>query len=138
MRLIVNTNRIIAALIRNSISRKIINHAEAELMSIDFANKEIEEHKEELIKKTNLNEEQFNLVLSKIKENIVNIKEELILSKIEEAKKIMDRIDKDDALFIAAALATNSDIWSDDTHFQKQNKIKIWGTSELSQKFNIY
>jgi len=43
----------------------------------------------------------------------------------------MDKIDPDDTPFIAAALATNSDIWSDDKHFQKQNKIKVWKTEDL-------
>jgi len=46
-------------------------------------------------------------------------------------EKIMDKIDPDDTQFIAAALATNSDIWSDDTHFTKQNKVKVWTTKEL-------
>ena len=50
---------------------------------------------------------------------------------MDEAEKIMDHIDKDDTPFIAAALATNSIIWSDDKHFEKQNKIKILKTKDL-------
>ena len=44
---------------------------------------------------------------------------------------IMDRIDKNDTPFIAAALAANLPIWSDDKHFEKQNKIKIFKTKDL-------
>jgi len=45
----------------------------------------------------------------------------------------MDSIDPDDTPFIAVALATGSDIWSDDSHFQKQKRIRIRTTIELSQ-----
>ena len=43
----------------------------------------------------------------------------------------MDKIDPDDTPFITAALATKSDIWSDDKHFEKQNKIRVKKTSDL-------
>jgi len=131
MRLIVNTNRIIASLIKDSSSRRIINHLDAELVSINFSNKEIEKYRQTIIEKAKINEEEFETIIKKIKERLVNLEDELILSKFEDAKNIMDKIDPDDTPFIAAALATNSDIWSDDEHFQKQNKIKIWKTKDL-------
>ena len=49
------------------------------------------------------------------------------------ASKIMDSIDPDDTPFIAAALATGADIWSDDKHFEQQNEIKVWKTKDLIQ-----
>jgi predicted nucleic acid-binding protein len=49
----------------------------------------------------------------------------------EEACKIMKDIGSDDILFIAAALAFNAIIWSDDKHFKKQNRIKILSTEEM-------
>ena len=134
MKLVVNTNRIIAALIKDSTSRKIINNLNAELTTLDFTDEEIAEHKKELMNKSKINESEFNLILIKLKEKLINIDTNLVLTKLEEAKEIMDKIDKDDTYFIAAALATNSDIWSDDNHFQKQNKIKIWSTEELIKK----
>ena len=57
----------------------------------------------------------------------------LIENYMKEAAKIMDSIDPDDTPFIAVALATGSDIWSDDSHFQKQKRIRIRTTIELSQ-----
>ena len=42
----------------------------------------------------------------------------------------MEKIDKEDVIFIATALAYNATIWSDDTDFQKQNKIKILTTKK--------
>ena len=45
----------------------------------------------------------------------------------------MSAIDPDDVPFIAAALATGADIWSDDPHFAKQKKIRIWKTMGLAK-----
>lgn len=44
----------------------------------------------------------------------------------------MDRIDPSDTPFIALALSIESDgIWSDDDHFQMQDRVRIWKTKEL-------
>lgn len=59
------------------------------------------------------------------------IRDSSIESYIAEAKEIMDKIDANDTPFIAAALSKNCGIWSDDAHFQKQNKVKAWKTEEL-------
>ena len=48
------------------------------------------------------------------------------------AKKIMGHIDKEDAIFIAAALSIrDSIIWSDDKHFKKQDKVKVLKTGDM-------
>ena len=70
--------------------------------------------------------------LEKLKQKLILLDDRIILAKMEEAGKIMDRIDQDDTPFIAAALATGSDIWSEDTHFEKQKKIKVWKTKDLA------
>ncbi len=131
MKLIVNTNRIIAALIKDSTSRKIINHLNAELITIEFSDIEIEKYRQIILEKAKINEEEFKLIMGRLKEKLIILDNNLILSKLKEAKSIMDKIDSNDTPFIAAALATNSDIWSDDKHFQKQNKIKVWKTEDL-------
>jgi predicted nucleic acid-binding protein len=44
---------------------------------------------------------------------------------MDDAKEIMDNIDPSDTPFIALALAVENDgIWSDDEHFNKQNRIR--------------
>ncbi len=131
MKLIVNTNRIIAALIRDSSSRRIIHCSNIEFITIKFSDREVNKYKGLILKKANISEDQFNIILDKIKEKLIFLDDNIILTKIIEAKNIMDKIDPDDTQFIAAALATGADIWSDDEHFQKQNKIKIWKTKDL-------
>jgi predicted nucleic acid-binding protein len=132
MRLIINTNRIIAALIKDSYSRKIIMSGKFELVTISFASNEIKKHKREILDKTNLSEIEFDNLLSIFLKKIYVIDDIVINSKTKEARKIMDNIDPDDSPFIALALSIKNDgIWSDDMHFSKQNVIKVWRTDQL-------
>ena len=59
------------------------------------------------------------------------IRVDKIIKYKKEADKIIGNIDKDDVIFIATALAFNCPIWTDDNHFQKQNRIKIIKTNEM-------
>ncbi|MBS3067182.1 hypothetical protein J4450_00650 [Candidatus Micrarchaeota archaeon] len=131
-KLIVNTNRIIAALIKDSFSRNLLYHLEADFLGVGFSKKEVNKYKDYIIKKAKITEQEFENLLEKICSRIIFIDEELLKLYREEAKNIMLHIDPGDVVFIAAALAAGADIWSDDPHFTKQKKIKVWRTAELS------
>ncbi len=134
MNLIVDTNIIIAALIKDSASRKIITHSEPDLMTINYSDKEIAKYKYLILKKAKIKEEEFNTILENLKSKIIILDDDLVKTRMNEAKLIMDKIDPNDTPFIAAALATNSAIWSDDNHFIKQNKIKVYTTKDLLKR----
>ncbi len=131
MRLVVNTNRIMAALIKDSIARKILKSDKLDLLSINFGRKELEKHKEEILEKASINDVELNDLLNILFRNITMLDDSILDAKIEEAKTIMDKVDPHDTPFIAAALASNCDIWSDDEHFQKQDKVKVWKTKDI-------
>lgn len=44
----------------------------------------------------------------------------------------MEPIDPDDAPFLACALAICADgIWTEDAHFDRQDRVRVWKTSDL-------
>ena len=88
-------------------------------------------YKDEIIRKANISEREFFLLFEKIKSNLAFLGDSVVAAHIKEAYRIMKDIDQKDTPFIAAALATNADIWSDDRHFEKQTKVKVWKTSDL-------
>lgn len=135
MKLVVDTNIIISALLKESICRKILFHLKGDLITLDFSEEEIREYKEYIQRKAKINAQELDLLLQKIKERCILLPDELIKEKMEEAKKIMWHIDPKDTPFIAAALASKADIWSDDEHFQKQNKVKVWKTKDLLEYY---
>jgi len=132
MNLVVDTNRIIAALARDSASRKIILSEEFSLLTVGVSKEEIKEHKQELLDKAKLTEEHLDTILALLFSRILIVDNIVIERKMNEAKKIMGGIDPDDTPFAALALAVeNEGIWSDDKHFEQQNRIRVWKTKEL-------
>ncbi|MEK6898770.1 MAG: PIN domain-containing protein [Nanoarchaeota archaeon] len=130
--LVVDTNIIISALIKDSEVRKLLTHTYETLISPEIVYKEIEEHKEELLQKSKLSEDDLENTLFILSKHIITIKNSKILPFVEEAEKIIAHIDKDDVPIVATSLAHNScPIWTDDKDFRKQNKIRIITTKEL-------
>ena len=135
MKLVVDTNLIISSLLKDSLTRRIITHIDADLYTIRFTQEEIGKHNRELLEKGGFSDVALNFILENIVKRLAIIEDEVIKSKMEEARELMDSIDWKDTPFIAAALAIDADIWSDDKHFEKQRKIKVWKTQDLAKLF---
>jgi len=131
MKLVVDTNILISALIRNSTDRKIIFTSNFEFHVPEYAFSEIDKYKGMIISKSMLDEEDCMLFLNLLKGRINIASKEITNSKFDEAKIIMDPVDRDDTVFVALALALNCPIWSNDTDFKRQKNVKIYTTEEL-------
>ncbi len=132
MRLVVDTNRIIASLIKDSVSRKIIKSGKIEFFTIRFGEVELSKYLNYIIEKARININEFTRIKESLFENIKVIDDSILRAKMKEAKIIMDEIDENDTPFIALALTIeNNGIWSEDKHFENQNKIKVWKTKDL-------
>lgn len=132
MRIIVDSNRIISALIKEGVSRKILSSRNIGFFTVDYVMKEINKYRDVIVEKSTMLEEEIDTLFSLVMENMNIIPEEEVKSKMKEAINIMKDIDTKDAPFIAAALAISNDgIWSHDKHFERQNKIKIWLAKDL-------
>ncbi len=128
---ILDSNRLFAALIRNSLSRKILTHLNADFFIITLNYEELQKYKTELFGKSGMDAISFNSMLNQLLQKCIYVEDSELLKHWDEAKEIMAGIDPEDVAFVAAALATGADIWSDDEHFQKQSKIKVWKTKDL-------
>ena len=132
MNIVIDTNVLMAGLLKNSIIRKILSSENIQFFIPEGALNEIEKYKEFLIKKSGIAGEEFKEVLDLLLENIEIIPEQKIKNKLKDAKNVMKDIDIKDSIFIATALSIESDgIWSFDNHFKKQNKIKVYDTKVL-------
>ena len=137
MRLILDTNILIAALIRKSITREILIHPDMEYLVSEFTFNEIELHKDEILQKSGLSKDDLESLFDHLKDNLILVPDEEIKHK-EKALQIMQDIDDKDSVFIAIALSTfNDGIWSEDKHFEKQNFIKVWKTQDLIKQLEI-
>lgn len=84
-----------------------------------------------------LTKDEFENLFSLITEKIMIVEKEKYEKYLKEAEKIIGSVDKNDIPFIALALSVSNDgIWTDDSDFYKQNRIKVWRTVDITKKLN--
>ncbi len=137
MKIILDVNKIISALIKDSLSRKIIKESGLDFYFPAPSFKKIEKYKNYIIEKAGIGEEEFFVLLGRLFLYINLISKEEIAGYWNEAKSVMEKIDFEDVVFIASALCyKDAVIWSDDKHFDKQNRIKILKTKDMMKFLN--
>lgn len=133
MKLVLDTNIILSALIKNNLSRKIITTLDLEFFTPSFALSEIVKYRKYVCKKTSITEKQFDLLFNKIFEYVKIVPLIYYKDYIPQSLNLIE--DRKDVSFLACAIALNSNIWSNDKHFKKQKKIKVFTTGEFVKKF---
>ena len=137
MRIVIDSNILFSALIRDSKTRELILNYDNSFLFPSFIFVEMKKYKNELLQKSGLNEKEFNKLLEIILKKVIIVPSEVLNLHKKEALKIIKDIDPDDALFIACSLAyQDSIIWSDDKELKKQDKIKVFNTAEIMNLMN--
>ena len=132
MKIILDVNVILSALIRDSTTRKIILNSKFDFYFPEPSLHKIRKYKDYILEKSGLSEEEFDKLMATLFKYIKLMSTEEIGKNWDEAKKIMEHIDPEDVVFIATALSiADSVIWSDDRHFEKQDKVKVLKTEDI-------
>ncbi len=132
MRLVIDTNILIAALIKNSFTRQFILFSDLQLISPEITTAEINKYRSLILEKSGLSEKEFKTLFSTLLGRLTLFQEGKYLHCISEAMQLIGKYDPGDVPFLALALSIKNDgIWSDDNHFQQQKKVRIWKTKEL-------
>lgn len=139
MKIIVDSNIIIAALIRDSITRKLIIDLSPDLYFPKAMLDEIKKYKSMIMEKTGLSEDSYILLFEKLFKYIRIVPDEHLVANKLPAQKIMGEIDPKDSLLIACAFSfEESVIWSNDPHLKKQKKIETYTTEEIILNIEIF
>lgn len=130
MKILIDTNRIIAALAKDGTTRDILLDEFFEFVTPEHTITEIEEHKDELKRKAKITDEEFEILLALIFERIKIILESEYRDFLGECKK--DISDQDDIPHLAACLASKAEgIWAHDPHFKEQHKVKVFTNIDM-------
>ena len=136
MKVILDVNVILSALIRDSTTRKIILNSQFDLYFPEPSLDKIRKYKDYILEKSGLTEEEFKDLMAILFKYIRILPTEEIEKNWKEAKNIMEHTDPEDVVFIATALSIkDSVIWSDDRHFEKQDKVKILKTKDALHNY---
>ena len=132
MKLVLDTNVIISALVKKGIIREfILKNILFEFITPAYTLGEINKHKSEICNKGDITEQEFYQLLDLLFRYIMIINPSIYSANISEAAGIIGNIDKEDIPFIAVALTFNCPVWTDDKHFKMQDRVKILTTKDI-------
>ena len=123
---------------RRDVFKRLLEQ-ECKLASPDFVLKELAGNRSDIMKFAKINEGEFNEVMLELGKDIVSFKEEEYKEFLAEANNISPHGEgtKDDPYF-ALALAFNFPIWSDESAFRRQSRVKVFTTKELFKLLKEY
>lgn len=134
MRLVIDTNRIISALLKDGLTREIITSNSIDFYSIDYVIEELNKYQSYILKKAHMTKTDFDLLFDLVFDQIQIVEDNKVKKHMKEATEIMKDIDIKDSPILACALSIpNEGIWTEDKDFEKQTKIPIWKTKALKE-----
>ena|SRR3989338_7690754 len=130
MKVVIDSNRVLAAMIKGSTTRGILLDIFFEFVAPDFIITEIRKHENRVLDAAEINKDEFEMVLALIFERITIIPETEYSEFIEPPKDDIE--DPKDLPYMAACLASKAHgIWTHDPDFDKQNIIKIFSNIDM-------
>ncbi len=132
MRIVIDTNVLMAGLLKDSIVRKILVSEKINFFIPDYALKEVYKYKKELCIKSGYTQKEFDYLVNLLLENIKIVPLKILKKYMIKAEEIMRGIDIKDSPFIATSFSINADgIWSFDKDFLEQKEIRVFHIKEL-------
>lgn len=130
MELVIDANILMSALIATEgKTYDMMFNDRIKLFAPEFLFDELEKHRSEIMEKSGLDEHDFELFLTLISSRIEIVPKDEFMQLIPEAEAITP--DPNDTEYIALALKMRCAIWSNDKKLREQDKVKIYGTSQL-------
>lgn len=132
MRLVLDTNILIASLIKDSITRRILLLPGLDFLLPAFALDELATHRTKIVRATRLKGDELDVLLTLLLTSVTVVPFERIAPYLAEADALIGAIDPNDAPFVAVALAEEHEgIWSNDRAFERLPGIQCWTTTRL-------
>ncbi|WP_088866812.1 PIN domain-containing protein [Thermococcus radiotolerans] len=133
--LVVNTNVLFSFFGKSTTTRELIFLLSGRLISPEFAIKELYEHKDVITRKARISSEDFEFLISTLREHVMFVGEEFYAEFIPVALEITP--DKDDVDFIALSLKVNAPLWSNDKRLKEVNEVQVLTTKEVLKLLGI-
>jgi predicted nucleic acid-binding protein len=136
MKLVVDANVVISALIADSKTRGLIVTLEPDFLTPEFAHDEIENYTQLIVDKSGMHPDRVAQFVDLLFQYIEVVPPSKFHSCIEEAEAAIGETGPDDVLNVACALASDADIWSDDTDLREQDVVETYSTTDVIDSFD--
>ena len=129
MRVTVDANILFACLIKDSATRKLFFNPALFLFAPEFTVDEFVLHIKEIEGKSGLEEDELYKLVDKVLSQLTLVSDKDLKPFLPAAASLVD--DSKDWLYISCALRENTIIWSHDSDFGMQKRVKVITTKEL-------
>jgi len=134
MKIVLDTNVLMSAIIRDSLTRELITKSEHRLYVPDEVFETLLKYRTLILKKTNANPDNLESLIGRLSNYLEILPRKKFQPHMKKAKEAMKGIDLEDAVFVACALSLpDSVIWSNDKHLKKQGLVKVYNTEEIAR-----
>jgi len=135
MKLVIDANVVISALIADSKTRELIVTLEPDLLTPAFVYDEIENYEDLIVEKSGMELDRVAQFIDLLFQYIEAIPASEFYPAIERADKAIGDTNPDDVLYVACAIACDTAIWSDDSDFDEQDMVEAYTTSDVINSF---
>jgi predicted nucleic acid-binding protein len=136
MKLVIDANIVISALIADSKTRELIVTLEPDLLTPAFVYDEVENYEDLIVEKSGMKPTRVAQFIDLLFQYIDVVPASEFYPAIESADEAIGDIDPDDTLYLACAIVFDAAIWSDDSDFDEQNLVETYSTSEVIDSFD--
>lgn len=125
MRLVVDANVVISAMLQDGKTRHRLFTTEAHLFAPASLGDEVGRHRKMVAERSGLDADEVEELLDAILDQIIWVPDEAVERCIEPADDALADVDPKDVPYLACALAVDADgIWSRDTDFDEQGLVE--------------
>jgi predicted nucleic acid-binding protein len=136
MKLFVDANVVISALIADSKTRELIVTLEPALLTPAFVHDEVGNYEDLIVEKSGLEPDRVAQFIELLFQYIEVVPADDFHPAIERADEALGDTDPDDVLYLACAIACDAAIWSDDSDFDEQSLVERYSTSDVIETFD--
>jgi len=135
MKLVIDANVVISALIADSKTRELIVTLEPDLFTPAFVHEEIGNYEDLIVEKSGMEPVRVVQFIDLLFQYIDVVPASEFYPAIEKADEAIGETDPDDVLYLACAIACDAAIWSADSDFDEQNIVETYSTSDVIDSF---
>ena len=135
MKLVIDANVVIFALIADSKTRELIVTLEPDLLTPAFVHDEIGNYQDLIVEKSGMEPDRVAQFIELLFQYIDVVPATDFYPAIETADTAIGDTDPDDVLYLACAIACDAAIWSDDSDFDEQDLVEGYTTSDVINSF---
>ena len=136
MKLVIDANVVISALIPDSKTRELIVTPEPDLLTPAFVHDELENYEDLIVEKSGMEPEKVAQFIDLLFQYIEVVPVDDFYPAIDGADEAIGDTDPDDVLYLACAIASDAAIWSDDSDFDEQDLVETSSTSDVIASFD--